>query len=136
MLKAGLEVDGSRFGTLDIAPGRTRRLTGGLTASALLLTDVGVDGVECVVSLEPRPVVVELCDRRCLEDEVRVVERFRVESTVLVAARVEVLAVRECETTRGFAAVVVEEADARVERDREGAVKPDLVDDAVADEED
>lgn len=135
-MKAGLEVVGSRFGTLDVAPGRTRRLTGGWTRSALLLTDVGVDGVEGVVSLELRPVVVELCDRTCLEDEARVVERFRVESPVLVAARVEVLAVRDCETTRAFGAVVVEEAGARVVRDREGAVKPDLVDDAAAVEED
>lgn len=134
MLKAGLEVEGSRFGTLDVAPGRTRRLTGGLTGSALLLIEVGVDGVEGVVSLELRPVVVELCERRCLE--ARVVERFRVESPVLEAARVEVLAVRECETTRGFGAVVVEDAGARVDSDRAGAVKPDLVDDAVVDDED
>lgn len=90
------------------------------------LTEVGVDGVEGVVSLELRP-VVELCDRRCLEDEPMVVEGFKVESPVLEAAIVEVLAVRECETTRGFGAEVVEEVGARVESDREGAVKADLV---------
>lgn len=135
-MKAGLVVVGSRFGTLDVTPGRTSRLTEGLTGSALFLAEVGVDGVEGVVSLELRPVVVELCDRRCLEDKERVLDRFKVESPVLDAARVEVLAVRECETTRGFGAVVVEEAGARVDRDREGAVKADLVDAAAVDEED
>lgn len=100
------------------------------------MIEVGVDGVEGVVSLELRVVVVELCDRRCLEVEARVVEGFRVESPALVAARVEALAVRECEATRGFGAVVVEEAGVRLDSDGEGAVKPDLVDDAAAVEED
>lgn len=94
-----------------------------------------MDGADGVVNLELRPVVVELCDRRCLEDELRVVERFRVESPVLEVAIVEVLAVRECEATRGFGAVVVEEVGARVGRIREEAVRADLVAAAVVEED-
>jgi hypothetical protein len=135
VLKAGLEVEGSRLGTLDVAPGRTRRLTRGLTGSALLFVEVGVDGAEGVASLELEAVVVELCVRRCLVVEASAAEGFEVESPVLEVARVEVLAVRECETTRGFGAVPTEEPGARVGSVREGAIKPDLVDVAVADVE-
>jgi hypothetical protein len=135
VLKAGLEVDGSRLGTLDVAPGRTRRLARGLTGSVLLFVEVGVDGAEGVASLELEAVVVELWVRRCLVVEASAAEGFEVESPVLKVARVEVLAVRECETTRGFGAVPTEEPSARVDSVREGAIKPDLVDVAVADVE-
>ena len=133
MLKAGLEVEGSRLGTLDVAAGRTRRLTRGLTGSALLLTEVGVDGAEGVASLEVEAVVVELCDRTCLAVEASVAERFKAESAGLEVARVEVLAVRECDGTRGFGAAPTEETGARVDSVREGGTKPDLVDVAVVD---
>jgi hypothetical protein len=133
VLKTGLEVDGSRLGTLDVAPGRTRRLTRGLTGSALLLIEVGVDGAEGVPSLELEAAVIELCVLRCLVVEASAAEGFEVESPVLEVARVDVLAVRECETTRGFGAVPTEDAGARVDSVREGAIKPDLVDVAVAD---
>jgi hypothetical protein len=128
-LKAGLEVEGSRLGAFDVAGGRTRRLTRGLTGSALLLTEVGVDGAEGVASLEVEDVVVELCDRRCFA------ERFKVESPVLALARFEVLAVRECDGMRGFGAAAAEEAGARVDSVREGATSPDLEDVAVVDVE-
>jgi hypothetical protein len=52
---------------------------------------------------------------------------------VLEAVRVEVLAMRECDGTRGFGTVPVEEAGARVDSVREGATKPDLVDVVVVD---
>jgi len=135
VLKAGLEVEGSRLGTLEVGAGRRRRLTRGLTGSALLLTEVGVDGAEGVASLEVEAVVVELCDRTCLAVEESVADRFRAESAVLEAARVEVLAVRECDGTRGFETVPTEEAGARVDSVREGATKPDLVEVAVVDVE-
>lgn len=133
MLKAGLEVEGSRLGTLEVAAGRTRRLTKGLTGSALLLTEVGVDGAGGVASLEVEAVVVELCDRTCLVVEESVADRFKAESAVLEAARVEVLAVRECDGTRGFATVPTEEAGTRVDCVREEATSPDLVAVAVVD---
>lgn len=133
-MKAGLEVEGSRLGTFDVAAGRTRRLTRGLLGSALILTEDGVDGAEGVASLEVEDEVVELCDRRCFVVEVSVAERFKVESPVLALARVEVLAVRECDGTRGFGAAA-EEAGARVDSVREGATNPDLVDVAVVDME-
>lgn len=132
-MKAGLEVEGSRLGTLDVAAGRTRRLTRGLTGSALLLIEVGVDGAEGVASLELEAVVVELCDRTCLAVETSAAERFKAESAVLEAARVEALAVRECDGTRGFGAVPTEEAGARVDSVRVGATNPDLVEVAVVD---
>ena len=127
-MKAGLAAEGSRLGTFDVAPGRTRRLTRGLPGSAVLLTEVGVDGAEGVASLDVEDAVVELCDRRCFVVEVSVAERFKVESPVLALARVEVLAVRECNGTRGFGAVPTEDAGARVDSVREGATNPDLVD--------
>jgi len=133
VLKAGLEVEGSRLGTLEVAAGRTRRLTKGLTGSALLLTEVGVDGAGGVASLEVEAVVVELCDRTCLVVEESVADRFKAESAVLEAARVEVLAVRECDGTRGFATVPTEEAGTRVDCVREEATSPDLVAVAVVD---
>lgn len=126
-------MEGSRLGTLDVAAGRTRRLTRGLTASALLLSEVGVDGAGGVASLELEAVVVELCDRTCLAVEARVAERFKVESPVLEAARVEVLAVREWDGTRGFGTVPAEETGARVDSVREGATNPDLVEVATVD---
>lgn len=135
MLNAGLEAEGSRLGTLHVAAGRTRRLTGGLTGSALLLTEVGVDGTEGVASLEFEGVVVELCDRTCLAVEASVAERFKAESAVLEAARVEVLAVQECDGTRGFGTGPTEGAGARVDSVRDGAMMPDLVDVAVVDVE-
>jgi hypothetical protein len=135
VLKAGLEVEGSRLGTFEVAAGRTRRLTRGLAGSALLLVEVGVDGAEGVVSLELEDRVVELCVRRCLVLEGSVAEGLETESPVLEAVRVEVLAVRECDGTRGFGTVPVEEAGARVDSVREGATSPDLVDVTVADVE-
>lgn len=78
MLKAGLEVEGSRLGTFEVAAGRTRRLTRGLTGSALLLIEVGVDGAEGVASLELEDRVVELCVRKCLVVEGSVAEGLEV----------------------------------------------------------
>jgi len=94
VLKTGREVEGSSFGAFDVAVGRTRRLTRGLVGSVLLFSEVGVDGVDGAVSLDFSPVVIELCDRRCLVAAV-VADRFKVESPVLEAAIVEVLGVRE-----------------------------------------
>jgi hypothetical protein len=133
VLKAGLEVEGSRLGTFDVAAGRTRRLTRGLTASALLLIEVGVDGAEGVASLELEDNVVELCVRRCLVVEVSGAEDLEVDSPVLEVLRVEVLAVRECDGTRGFGAVPTEEVGARVDNVRDGATKLDFVKVAVVD---
>jgi hypothetical protein len=133
VLKAGREVEGSRLGTFDVAAGRTSRLTRGLTGSALLLFDVGVDGAEGVASLELEDRVVELCVRRCLVVEGSGAEDFEIEPPVLEALRVEVLAVRECDGMRGFGTVAVEEAGARVDNVREGATKLDFVEVAVVD---
>jgi hypothetical protein len=132
-LKAGLEAEGSRLGMFEVAAGRTRRLTRGLTGSALLLVEVGVDGAEGVASLELEDRVVELCVRKCLVVEVSAAEGLEVESAVFEAPRVEVLAVRECDGTRCFGTAPVEEAGARVDSVREGATIPDLVDVAVED---